>query len=75
MSACEKCWAAAGGSADRYRELLLKRKCTPEEQAGPDASQCPWCGRMTLHQITREAMCGCDASDAANGLRQSEEKS
>jgi len=61
MSSCEKCWADAGGVAERYSVLIEKRNCTPEEQAGPDASKCPLCGRMTLHQYTREPMCGCDA--------------
>lgn len=59
MSACEKCWADAHGKAARYRVLLEKRTCTPEEQAGPDAKQCPTCKRMTLHQYTGEAMCHC----------------
>ena len=67
MSACEKCWSDSRLGSDYYR-LLDERKehpCTPEEQAGPGAGQCPWCGRMTLHQHTREPMCGCDGSDAA----------
>jgi hypothetical protein len=37
MSACEKCWADAGGSYERYLELLAERAnnpCTPEQQAG-----------------------------------------
>lgn len=59
MSACEKCWADAGGQPARYRELLLLRACTPQEQAGPGATKCPVCQRMTLHQYTREPMCGC----------------
>lgn len=37
MSVCEKCWRDAGGSMDRYVELLRERAahpCTPEQQAG-----------------------------------------
>jgi hypothetical protein len=59
MSSCEKCWAEAGGDADRYAILLKERDCEPEEQAGPDAGKCPNCGRMTLHQHTGECMTGC----------------
>src|SRR6185369_1305212 len=69
MSACEKCWRDAhfgpdgsDGVADRYRELMDERKatpCTPEEQAGPDATDCSACGRRTRHQYTSECMaCG-----------------
>lgn len=63
MSTCEKCWAETGGGAE-YRELLLTREaagrvCTPEEQAGPDAGECPTCKRRTLHQYTSRPMCGC----------------
>lgn len=59
MSSCEKCWADAGGDPHRYRGLLAKRvsegnKCTPEEQAGPDAKECAACKRMTIHQHTGE---------------------
>jgi hypothetical protein len=61
MSACEKCWADAGGEADRYAELIKKRYCTAEEQAGPDAGTCPRCQRKTAHQHTGELMCGCRA--------------
>ena len=65
MSACEKCWADAGGNADAYGQLLLVRwnlhqVCTPEQQAGPDARKCPRCGRKTLHQHTGQPMCGCN---------------
>jgi hypothetical protein len=65
VSSCEKCWRDAAGSSDpvmRYVELLSARydhPCTPEEQAGPDAQKCPGCGRMTLHQWSRQPMCGC----------------
>lgn len=71
MSACEKCWVDSHRDADgdfsdnqpkRYGELIESRRdspCTPEEQAGPDASKCPQCGRMALHQITGDCMNGC----------------
>lgn len=67
MSACEKCWRDAHRGeqfsvADEYHRLMKERHddpCTPEEQAGPDARECPSCLRMTLHQITGEPMCGC----------------
>lgn len=63
MSSCEKCWVDSEGGADYHRLLLerdaAKRVCTPEEQAGPDAGECPFCKRRTLHQYTAEPMCGC----------------
>lgn len=61
MSACEKCWADSRNGED-YSRLVLSRRnnpCTPEEQAGPYAEQCPKCGRKTMHQYTHEPMCGC----------------
>lgn len=61
MTACEKCWSDSS-SVDNYRQLLESRKdhpCTPEQQAGPDANECPKCKRQTLHQHTRECMAGC----------------
>ena len=68
MSACEKCWRDAGfgwphrSTAEEYHRLMTERQvhpCTPEQQAGPDAGECPTCHRKTLHQHTREPMCGC----------------
>ncbi len=63
MSACEKCWRDAHwpGSdvAVEYAKLVAARICTPEEQAGPEATVCPNCGRRTLHQWTGECMAGC----------------
>lgn len=63
MSSCEKCWRDSR-SADEpnveYRRLVTSRQCTPEEQAGPYADECPVCKRMTKHQHTGELMCGCD---------------
>ena len=67
MSSCEKCWRDSRYdlSSTAYHDMLAKRdgirerKCTPEEQAGPEATECQRCGRKTIHQITREPMCGC----------------
>jgi hypothetical protein len=42
MSVCEKCWSDAGGSYERYVELLTERAsnpCTPEQQAGREKAQ------------------------------------
>ena len=69
MSSCEKCWNDAhsladayGSVAEAYQHLLEERRnapCTPEEQAGPDATACPDCNRKTRHQWTGECMaCG-----------------
>ena len=63
MSACEKCWRDSQRSVYYeldcvYYSLLARRngiiepKCTPEEQAGPDATVCEACGRKTCHQHT-----------------------
>lgn len=67
MSSCEKCWADAHRGpeysvAEEYQRLMEERKdtpCTPEQQAGPDAGECPLCRRTTMHQHTGEPMCGC----------------
>ena len=63
MSGCEKCWSDAqssvGDVAERYHELIAERKatpCTPEQQAGPDATICATCGQRTAHQFTGECM-------------------
>lgn len=53
MAACERCWAdsrIAHDSIARYHELLIERKCTPEQQAGPLAALCETCQRHTRHQ-------------------------
>jgi hypothetical protein len=55
MPSCEKCWSdsrLAYDSVERYHELLRERngRCTPEEQAGPDATMCEKCQRRTRHQ-------------------------
>jgi len=54
MPSCERCWEEAGGSPDRYHELLAINKCTPEEQAGRDAGICPQCKRKTMHQLVTD---------------------
>jgi len=61
MASCEKCWQDAGGDPGRYSQLLEDRGgltggCTPEQQAGPDASECPNCKRMTVHQHAHVCM-------------------
>jgi hypothetical protein len=69
MPTCEKCWSDAHGDPyvgvpERYRELLAERHanpCTPEEQAGPAATECPMCHRRTCHQHCGVCMaCGYD---------------
>lgn len=60
MSSCERCWADARAMMVNYEQFVQSRPpCTPEQQAGPDAYTCPVCKRKTLHQYTREPMCGC----------------
>lgn len=67
MSDCEKCWSDAHlrdphNVTAKYNELIDERRsnpCTPEQQAGPNAKECPACGRLTLHQNTNECM-NCD---------------
>lgn len=62
MSVCQKCWADARALGLPYSFVLMQRRdtpCTPEEQAGPDARECPMCHRKTLHQYTGAPMCGC----------------
>jgi len=51
MPSCERCWKWSGGNVDLYHELLAKNNCTPEDQAGDDAIECPACHRKTIHQI------------------------
>lgn len=76
MPACEKCWSDANSGSVagpveqylRYERVLRERRphpCTPEEQAGPDAGDCPACGRRTLHQHCAVCMaCGYDPHPA-----------
>lgn len=65
MPSCEKCWADAQGPykdvVKEYSRLVKERDCTPEEQAGPDATDCPKCGRRAAHQLCHVCMaCGYD---------------
>ena len=65
MASCEKCWNDAytrthtnpmKGQAGHYQDLINERKenqCTPEQQAGPDATICPSCKRITMHQYAK----------------------
>ena len=71
MASCEKCWGDAyrryrcdpfRSQAEHYSELISERKdnpCTPEQQAGEDAGECPKCNRKTIHQIIKQCTnCG-----------------
>ena len=60
MASCEKCWSDAymlmlssplKSQAEHYGDLVKERNCTPEQQAGEDANECPKCKRKTIHQI------------------------
>lgn len=52
MAACERCWREAGGDSEEYAELVKRRDCTPEQQAGIGADHCPFCKRSTIHVMT-----------------------
>jgi hypothetical protein len=56
MPSCEKCWSDSGGDQDRYRDLVSKRNCTPEQQAGDGADLCPFCKRATVHIHTEQCL-------------------
>lgn len=56
MASCEKCWKDARGNMNLYCSLIATSRCTPEEQAGRGATECPKCGRMTVHQIVNVCM-------------------
>ena len=56
MASCEKCWKDAKGDPILYIELITKRECTPEEQAGEEAKVCPKCFRKTIHQYVGKCM-------------------
>jgi ribosomal protein L37E len=62
MATCERCWAQSYGARDQaeeYRRLLLVNDCTPEQQAGPEATRCPKCETLTCHQHTGQCIvCG-----------------
>ncbi len=72
MASCEKCWRDAHlgpqfSVAEEYARLLKERKdnpCTPEQQAGQDATFCETCRRMTVHQYAHVCtVCGRDAKE------------
>ncbi len=62
MASCEKCWSDAQGNAGVYQQLIKDRKynpCTPEQQAGKYATECPKCKKITIHQHTKRCVvCG-----------------
>lgn len=69
MPTCEKCWSDAHRGpqfsvSEEYQRLIDEREghpCTPEQQAGPDATRCEKCNRMTRHQHCGVCMnCGDD---------------
>ena len=66
MASCEKCWVDSRRRGVSYSTLLHERDadgetCTPEQQAGPDATKCPECGKQTVHQYAKVCMaCGTD---------------
>lgn len=56
MASCEKCWNDAQGRAEDYQQLIEERRdnpCTPEEQAGEEATECSKCNTMTMHQYAK----------------------
>jgi len=75
MASCEKCWddsysyGEGDGRVDRYIKLLAERRnrpCSPEEQAGPHATECRTCKRRTYHQHAKLCMNpNCFTSEAA----------
>lgn len=65
MPSCERCWANSRVH-DNYREVLEQNEglCTPEEQAGPEATECEYCNRRTRHQHCGICMnCGADREE------------
>jgi len=75
MASCEKCWEESGGDSDKYHRLLKSRICTPEESAGPNATQCPKCERRTLHQHVGVCMqCGYDKESRHSTTKRDEEE-
>lgn len=61
MASCEKCWADAfdygmSDQTENYRRLVKERNCTPEEQAGEDATKCLECNLISVHQYVRVCM-------------------
>lgn len=73
MPSCEKCWSDSAiermfNDEGAYRKLIEERdaagkRCTPEQQAGPYATLCEKCQRMTRHQLCYVCMaCGDDTT-------------
>ncbi len=67
MATCERCWERARARAaetgedqvEAYRELVSRSDCTPEQQAGREATRCPKCDTKTVHQHTKQCIaCG-----------------
>jgi len=71
MASCEKCWNDAyyrmhtdrmKSQSEHYFDLIKERKdnpCTPEQQAGNDACECPKCKKKAVHQYVKICMnCG-----------------
>jgi hypothetical protein len=61
MPSCEKCWRDAGGDPREYAVLVESRnrpgkECSPEEQAGTEATMCPFCLRRTVHMYSQVCM-------------------
>jgi predicted amidophosphoribosyltransferase len=54
MPSCERCWSDSlshdGDQEAEYKQLLVSRRCTIEQQAGPEAAICPNCARAIVHQ-------------------------
>jgi hypothetical protein len=80
VASCEKCWLDAHRDpymdvVDEYHRLIEERtgdkRCTPEEQAGPEATECAACGARTVHQFAMVCMkCGKDHRDPHAGTPQ-----
>ncbi len=56
MPSCEKCWKQSRGDILKYRQFVELSACTPEEQAGEEATTCPKCHRITMHQFAHVCM-------------------
>ena len=75
MASCEKCWGDAyllarsshRSQTEYYQQLIKDRAdnpCTPEEQAGEDATVCKECKRKTAHQYAKVCT-NCGYKDSA----------
>ena len=76
MASCERCWEASHFVAreagieqsEAYRQLVLQNDCTPEQQAGLCARECPTCGTKTVHQHTGQCIaCGWSGTEREGG--------